>query len=64
MVDSIKNTLMRRDGISGTEADEMIMDAAQDMRERLADGEMPFDICEDHFGLESDYLEELIDIIV
>lgn len=57
---TIKQVLMGRDGLTAEEADACISDAAQDMRDRLADGEMPFDICEEWFGLEPDYLAELI----
>ena len=56
----IKQILMERDGMTADEADDLIMDAKADMNERLADGEMPEDICEEWFGLEPDYLFELI----
>ena len=35
-------------------------DARADMNDRLANGEMPEDICEEWFGLEPDYIFELI----
>jgi len=59
----IKQVLMNRDGLSSEEADAAIEAAMEDLHNRLAEGEMPFDICEEHFGLEPDYLEELISVI-
>ena len=60
MVDSIKAVLMRRDGMNEEEADELIKQAEDDLYERLSKGEMPEDICEEWFGLEPDYLDELL----
>ena len=60
MVDSIKSVLMKRDRISEGEANKLIEEAKDDMYERLTNGEMPEDICEEWFGLEPDYLEDLI----
>jgi len=57
---SLKEVLMERDGMSETEAEELIQEAREDMMERLADGEMPHDICEEWFGLEPDYIMDLI----
>ena len=57
----IKNILMTRDDMSEKEADDLIQEAKDDMNERLANGEMPDDICSEWFGLEPDYLMELID---
>lgn len=51
---------MKRDNLSPQEADELIEQATDDMHERLAAGEMPHDICMEWFGLEPDYIEELI----
>ena len=56
----IKSVLMRRDGLSAEEADELIEEARKDLHDRLAAGGQPFDICEEHFGLEPDYIMELI----
>lgn len=50
---SIAAILIERDGLTQEEAKE-------NLYTRLAEGEMPFDICDEYFGLESDYLEELI----
>jgi hypothetical protein len=60
MVDKIENVLMQRDGMSRWEAEELVSQAAQDFKDRLERGEMPFDICEEWFGLEPDYVEQLM----
>jgi len=57
---SIKETIMRRDNISAEDADEQIADCKADLNKRLASGEMPDDICEEYFGLEPDYIFDLI----
>ena len=58
---SIKEVLMKRDGMSAAEAEDLIEEARQDLKERLEAGEMPLDICEEWFCLEPDYMEELVD---
>lgn len=60
MVESLVSVLMQRDGMSHKEAEKLIRQAREDLWDRLADGEMPFDICEEWFGLEPDYIEDLI----
>lgn len=60
MVKPIKQVLMQRDGVSEEDAEQQIHQAREDAMERLAEGEMPFDICEEYFGLEPDYLEKLL----
>lgn len=57
---SIKEVLKQRDYLSDKEADEAIENCKEDFYERLARGEYPMDICEEHFGLEPDYLEQII----
>ena len=57
---TLKEVLMHRDGLSSEEADQQIAEARENLYQRLEEGEMPFDICEDEFGLEPDYLEDLI----
>jgi len=58
---TILETLIKRDGMTFSEAMELIEKAKEDLNERLADGEMPYDICMEWFGLEPDYIMELID---
>tara|TARA_R110000822_G_scaffold192323_1_gene331023 strand:- start:534 stop:722 length:189 start_codon:yes stop_codon:yes gene_type:complete len=58
--ETIKQVLMRRDDMTEKEADDLIRDATADLHERLEQGEMPDDICSEWFGLEPDFLDELI----
>ena len=60
MRESIKQVLMRRDEMSEEEAEDLIAEAREDLFQRLDDGEEPYDICFDWFGLEPDYLDELL----
>ena len=60
MLRSLKQVLMERDEMSSEEADAEIAACTKDLHERLDDGEMPFDICAEWFGLEPDYLDELM----
>ena len=46
--------------MTADEADNAVASARQELFDRLDDGEMPFDLCMDKFGLEPDYLEELM----
>ena len=61
MVDSIKSVLMQRDGMTEEEAEDLINQAKEDLNDRLAQGELPDDICCEWFGLEPDYIFDLID---
>ena len=56
MEESIKQILMRRDGMSADEAEELIQEA----REAVAEGRDPEEVCYDYFGLEPDYTWELL----
>ena len=60
MAESLVKVLMERDKMTEEDAEDLIEQAVEDLKERLDDGEMPFDICEEWFGLEPDFLEELI----
>jgi hypothetical protein len=61
MTKPLKEVLMSRDGLSSQEAEEMITSAREDLLSRIEDGEMPFNFMEDEFGLEEDYLMDLLD---
>jgi len=52
----LKRVLMNRDNMTEEEADEAIAEA----RERIADGEDPEEILHDEFGLEPDYIFDLV----
>jgi len=62
MDETIKDVLMRRDGLSSTQADELISEAADQLQQYLADGDTcaAYDICAEYFGLEPDYIYELM----
>lgn len=55
-METLKQILMRRDGMSADEAQEMINEA----RERVEEGEDPEEILHYDFGLEPDYIWELL----
>lgn len=55
--ESIIDILIRRDGLSREEAIDMLHDA----RLRVAEGENPEDILYEEFGLEPDYIWQLLD---
>ena len=61
-METIKQVLMRRDGMSATEADEQIADAKEQLQEYLKDGNISAaeNICAEFFGLEPDYIMELL----
>ena len=48
--------LMRRDGMERDEAEDLLQDA----REAVEDGEDPEEILQDYFGLEPDYVFDLL----
>ena len=56
----LKKVLMERDEITGEEADEQISNAYDELMERIGNGEDGSDFMMEEFGLEPDYLEDLI----
>ncbi len=63
MEETILEVLMRRDGMAEGDAENLIAEAKEDLQDRLEDRESfgdPEDICSDWFGLEPDYIIELI----
>lgn len=54
--ENLKEVIMRRDNMSSGEADELISDA----REAVESGEDPEDVLSDFFGLEPDYIFDLL----
>ena len=56
----IYQVLMARDGMSESDAKEAVAICQTEFNERVANGEMCMDICEEHFGLEPDFLDELM----
>ena len=59
---TIKEILMQRDGMSSTEADLDIKLAKETLAEYVEDGDLESaeDICNEFWGLEPDYLMELM----
>ena len=62
MCETIKEVLMRRDGISALEAQDIINQAREALQEYIASNafESAENVCEEYFGLEPDYLTELM----
>ena len=63
MEETILEVLMRRDGLDELSALDMISEAKEDLQDRLNDSDWfgdPEDICSDWFGLEPDYIMELL----
>ena len=62
MTESIRQVLMRRDNLTKSEAQEQIDGAREQLQEYLAEGDMESaeNICQEYFGLEPDYLLELL----
>ena len=58
----LKSILMERDGLTAKQADERIQDAADNLNQYLAEGDFDaaYEICYDEFGLEPDFLMDLI----
>lgn len=57
---SLKETIMKRDNLSEKEADDLIKRARNDLYGRFEHGEQPDDICSEWFGLEPDYIMDLM----
>jgi hypothetical protein len=55
---SIKETIMRRDGLSADEAQDLLNEAIQ----AVEDGMDAEDACAEFFGLEPDYMWDLISL--
>ena len=59
---SIKEIIMQRDSLSDKEAVKLIEEAREQMHRYLQQGDMDsaYHICEEYFGLEPDYLTQLM----
>ena len=62
MMESIKDVLMRRDKMSKAEAEAAIDEAKKALQEFLANDDLigAEDVCYHHFGLEPDYVFDLL----
>lgn len=61
-METIKQVLMRRDGMTASEANDLIDEAKEMLQQYLDDGDFMAaeDICAEYFGLEPDYIDELM----
>ena len=62
-METIKEILMNRDNYSEEEVEKEINAAKVDLEDRIMSPEEygdPYDICMDWWGLEADYIEELL----
>jgi hypothetical protein len=59
---AIKDILMERDGLTEAEAQSQIDEAREALDRYIANGELCYaeDICSEYFGLEPDYIDELL----
>lgn len=62
-METIKEILMRKYTMTADGAEAIIQEAAKDLANRLENGENADDICQEWFGLEPDYLFELIEYL-
>lgn len=60
--ETIKEILIRRDGVTPEEAEDLIQSAKVELEDYLFEGDMEAaeNICQEYFGLEPDYLMELL----
>ena len=59
-METIAEILIKRDGLSREEANSLVKAAREELYDRLENDEDAYDICEEYFGLEPDYLDELM----
>ena len=57
---TIKEVLIKRDHMSSEDAEALIDEAKEELQYRLENDEDAYDICKEFFGLEPDYLDELM----
>ena len=58
----IKEILIQRDGMDEESAEELIQEARWQMADYLEEGDLEsaYEICQEYFGLEPDYIMELM----
>ena len=59
MENRIVNILINQDKMSLKDAQERVKEVLAEANDRLTEGDIPYDICEEYFGLEPDYLDDL-----
>ena len=62
--ESIKEVLIRRDGMDPSDAEDLINEAREELLSFMDEGNFSYEdaaqVVEDYFGLEPDYLDDLI----
>lgn len=59
---TIKQILIERDGMTPEQADLAIQECKEEFYQRIEEGDMEADnVLMDHFGLEPDYIDELLE---
>ena len=56
MTFDIRETLIKRDGLSESEVDKLLDELYEDLMQAMEDGEDPDEVLMDQVGLEPDYL--------
>ena len=59
-METIAEILIRRDGMSREDANSLVKAAKEELYDRIENDEDAYDICEEFFSLEPDYLDELM----
>ena len=57
---SLKQILMRDNAWTEAQAEAEIADAREEIIDRISNGEMPRDFCQERWNLEPDYLDDLL----
>lgn len=62
-IETIKQLLMRRDGLTAQEADDQVAEGKQILAQLIHEERFveAYDICEELFGIEPDYLIDLME---
>ena len=61
-MESIVDVLMRRDGMTREDEEQLVSDCKDDLYDSIENGDLMYaeDICQSWFGLEPDYMMELL----
>ena len=61
-MESLKEIIMKRDGLTSTEADDLIEEAKEELSHLIESGDLNAaeNVCETYFSLEPDYLMDLL----
>jgi len=61
-MESIVDVLMRRDGMTREDEEQLVSDCKDDLYDSIENGDLMYaeDMCQSWFGLEPDYMMELL----